>query len=94
MKNNIFAISMLMLLLPAGLRAGADGPKPLSVPAPAGATPSDAAPSRDPWEPVPLGTVRVGGEIGRRIQVTVYGNLLLLDADKDFLPPFRKRTAK
>ena len=38
--------------------------------------------------------MKVGGEIGRRIDVTVENNLLALDANKDFLPPFaeKKRT--
>ena len=37
------------------------------------------------------GDVRVGGEIGRRILVTITNNLLVLNVDKDFLEPFRKR---
>ncbi|HUT24067.1 MAG TPA: beta-L-arabinofuranosidase domain-containing protein [Sumerlaeia bacterium] len=35
--------------------------------------------------------VKVGGEIGRRIEITVQNNLLVLDVDKDFLEPFRRR---
>jgi len=35
--------------------------------------------------------VKVGGEIGRRIDATIHNNLLVLDAEKDFLDPFRKR---
>ena len=38
--------------------------------------------------------VQAGGEIGRRIGVTVENNLLALDADGDFLAPFEKRTAR
>jgi DUF1680 family protein len=38
--------------------------------------------------------VKVGGEIGRRIDVTVNNNLLVLDADKDFLAPFQKKEKK
>jgi DUF1680 family protein len=45
----------------------------------------------DELTPLPLGRVKVGGEIGRRIDVTVENNLLALDADKDFLPPFREK---
>jgi DUF1680 family protein len=48
----------------------------------------------DVLTPVRLGQVKVGGEIGRRIDVTVQNNLLALDADKDFLPPFREKTGK
>ena len=43
---------------------------------------------------VDLRDVKVGGEIGRRIGVTVDNNLLVLDADSDFLDPFRKRDRK
>lgn len=41
------------------------------------------------------GGVKVGGEIGRRINVTVENNLLVLDVKRDFLQPFvdRKSTA-
>ena len=38
--------------------------------------------------------VKVGGEIGRRIDVTVQNNLLKLKLDEDFLKPFRERKAK
>lgn len=43
----------------------------------------------DAFQSLDLGTVKVGGEIGRRISVTVENNLLALDADKDFLAPFQ-----
>ncbi|MFH1744116.1 MAG: hypothetical protein ABIH23_34365, partial [bacterium] len=36
--------------------------------------------------------VKVGGEIGRRINVTVENNLLVMDVDNDFLLPFKERT--
>lgn len=32
--------------------------------------------------------VKIGGELGRRIDLTVNGNLLKIDIDKDFLAPF------
>ena len=38
--------------------------------------------------------VKVGGEIGRRIDVTVQNNLLKLKLEEDFLKPFRERKAK
>jgi len=44
--------------------------------------------------PLSLREVQVGGEIGRRIAITVTNNLLVLDADRDFLPPFKSKTAK
>jgi alpha-galactosidase len=39
--------------------------------------------------PVDLRQVRLAGEIGRRIDLTVKGNLLKIDIEKDFLTPFR-----
>ena len=56
--------------------------------------PVDLAPAEDALSQLELSQVKVGGEIGRRINVTVKNNLLALDADKDFLPPFaeKKRT--
>jgi len=41
--------------------------------------------------PVDVRQVKVGGEIGRRIDVTCRNNLMVLDLDKDFLPPFQKK---
>ena len=40
-----------------------------------------------------LGQVKVGGEIGRRIDVTIHNNLLVLDAEKEFLAPLHAKTA-
>ncbi|MHB8897411.1 MAG: beta-L-arabinofuranosidase domain-containing protein [Thermoguttaceae bacterium] len=45
----------------------------------------------DRLTPIPPRNVEVGGEIGRRIRVTIDNNLLALDADKDFLPPFANK---
>ena len=44
--------------------------------------------------PIEARQVRVGGEIGRRISVTVHNNLMVLDLDKDFLAPFEQRQRK
>lgn len=44
--------------------------------------------------PLDLGEVQVGGEIGRRVAITINNNLLVLDAERDFLPPFRNKTAR
>jgi DUF1680 family protein len=38
--------------------------------------------------PLDIRDVKVGGEIGRRIDITVEKNLLMLNVDKDFLEPF------
>ena len=48
----------------------------------------------DVLRPLDVRQVLVGGEIGRRLAITVTNNLLKLDADKDFLAPFQKRNAK
>ncbi len=57
----------------------------------AAAMSSTAIPKGDVLAPVPLDKVRVGGEIGRRIDVTVNNNLLVINIDKDFLQPFREK---
>jgi len=44
--------------------------------------------------PLDLRAVKVGGEIGRRIDITITNNLLKLEVDRDFLPPFRVRDGK
>ncbi len=45
----------------------------------------------DVLSPVDVRQAKVGGEIGRRIDVTCRNNLMVLDLDKDFLPPFQKK---
>ncbi len=55
------------------------------------APPAPAAERMAALEP---GQVRVGGEIGRRIDITIHNNLLKLDVDKDFLKPFLTQNAK
>lgn len=40
---------------------------------------------------IDLAEVKAGGEIGRRIDITIDNNILVLDADKDFLKPFQER---
>ena len=42
----------------------------------------------DGLAPLDLRDVKVGGEIGRRIDITITNNLLVLDVDGDFLRPF------
>jgi DUF1680 family protein len=53
-----------------------------------------AAQPADHLTPLELNQVKVGGEIGRRINVTVKNHLLVLDADRDFLKPFKERNRK
>lgn len=52
-----------------------------------------AAFASDAMTPLELDQVKVGGEIGRRIDLTVRGNLLLVDVEKDFLGFFRTNSA-
>ena len=47
--------------------------------------------AEDGFTPLDLRKVRVQGEIGRRIDATVKNNLLVLNADEDFLKPFLER---
>lgn len=46
---------------------------------------------KDQLIPIDLANVKVGGEIGRRIDITIANNLLLLNIDKDFLASFQKK---
>ena len=48
-------------------------------------------PVKDLLIPVDITSVKVGGEIGRRIAVTISNNLLRLNIDKDFLASFQKK---
>ena len=41
-----------------------------------------------------LRQIRVGGELGQRIDATIHNNLMVLDADGEFLKPFQERTAR
>jgi DUF1680 family protein len=51
-------------------------------------------PAADAFQSLDLRQVKVAGEIGRRIDVTLSNNLLVLDADRDFLAPFQKKSQK
>ncbi|MEK7718122.1 MAG: beta-L-arabinofuranosidase domain-containing protein, partial [Bacteroidota bacterium] len=48
----------------------------------------------DVLRPLDLPEVNVGGEIGRRINITINNNLLALDIENDFLLPFRKKSLR
>lgn len=52
------------------------------------------AQQKDLLEPLDIRQVKVGGEIGRRIDITIQNNLLALDASKDFLAPFEAKRDK
>jgi uncharacterized protein len=46
---------------------------------------------KDELVPVELTNVKIGGEIGRRIDITISNNLFRLNIDEDFLASFRKK---
>ncbi|MEA1950943.1 MAG: glycoside hydrolase family 127 protein, partial [Planctomycetota bacterium] len=50
-----------------------------------------AARASDVFSPLKIDQVKVGGEIGRRIDMTVQNNLNKLDLEDDFIKPFRKK---
>lgn len=52
--------------------------------------PSGIAEAQD-WHAVDIRHVEVHGEIGRRIELTVNNNLLVLDVDEQFLKPIREK---
>lgn len=68
---------ILAMFTVGALCAYADGAKPVKS---------------DRLMPLHPRSVKVGGEIGRRVQVTINNNLLQINVDKDFLAPFRART--
>lgn len=45
----------------------------------------------DQFHSIDLKKIKIGGEIGRRIEITVYNNLLKIDVDKDFLYSFQHK---
>jgi hypothetical protein len=52
------------------------------------------APASDRLKPITLRQLKVGGEIGRRIDVTVADNLLAIGVDQEFLRPFREKKSR
>lgn len=48
----------------------------------------------DKWNHLPLGQVKIGGEIGRRIDLTLTNNLLKVDHDAVFLNAFSNKVSK
>ena len=47
--------------------------------------------ANDMMKPISTSKINVGGEIGRRIDITINNNLLAVDIDNDFLKPFRQK---
>ena len=55
-------------------------------------TPNSPTPKvRDALQPVTLDKSELSGEIGRRIDDLIYKNFMVIDLEKKFLDPFRKR---
>lgn len=48
-------------------------------------------PSAEAWQPLSLDAIRLGGVFRERIDRTVEGGILQIDADKTFLEPFVKK---
>ncbi len=46
---------------------------------------------KDMLAPIELSSIKIGGEIGRRIDITISNNLLHLNIDEDFLASFQKK---
>jgi uncharacterized protein len=65
----------------------------MAVLAAAGCAASLSAAPRDGEEfsPLDLRHVKVGGEIGRRIDNTIFHNFMVIDVDKDYLMPLRTK---
>jgi len=75
-------LSMVLILTAANVQAVAAGGQPA-------ASSGDLA--ADALTPIGLGEIKVAGEIGRRLDLTVNRNLLALDTEHLFLEPFRRR---
>ncbi len=54
----------------------------------------EKAPPADAYAPIDIRQIKVGGELGRRMDITVSNNLLKIDIDKDFLAPFAAKNAR
>ncbi len=46
-----------------------------------------------PFDPIDVRQIKVGGIIGRQIDMTIKNNLLVLDYEKDFLDPFKSKSS-
>lgn len=52
---------------------------------------TEAGAADQPMTPLAPGEVKLGGELGRRVQLTITGNLLKLDVQRDFLAPLQSK---
>lgn len=75
-------LSMTLVLTAAGAQAMASDEPPVAHNRDLAAT---------ALTPIGLGEIKIAGEIGRRLDITVHNNLLALDTENVFLVPFRQR---
>jgi hypothetical protein len=90
----VIAVLFTFVVLIASAEAQPPARGTPSVQSSTGGTPSSATVISDKLTPIPLGQIKVAGEMGRRIWVTMENSLLNLDVEKDFLKPFREKKTK
>ena len=59
-----------------------------------GAKGAEKMTTNDVYAPIDIRQIKIGGELGRRMDITVSNNLLKIDIDKDFLAAFVARNAR
>jgi uncharacterized protein len=75
-------LSMVLMLAAVNVQAAAVDERPVA---------HDGASTAAAMMPIDLGEIKIAGEIGRRIELTVNKNLLAIDTENVFLVPFRQR---
>ena len=80
--------AILAFLLSSAALVAADGAAKSCTPFPC---PAATAADRHNWQKVDLREIKVRGEIGRRVDLTIYGNLLKMEIEKQFLDHFREK---
>ncbi|MBN1342405.1 MAG: glycoside hydrolase family 127 protein [Phycisphaerae bacterium] len=75
-------LSIALMLTAANVQPEAVGEQPAA---------RNRALAGDAMTPIGLGEIKIAGEIGRRLDITVNNNLLALDTENVFLAPFRRR---
>jgi uncharacterized protein len=83
LRSLILATAWLMMT--AGIRTTFAEDRPLG---------QSNSPAKPAMTPINLRDIKIAGEIGRRLDITVNRNLLALDTEKAFLAPFRARNQK
>ncbi len=92
--NAITKTGSVAVLVALGLAAAGNGlcaEEPMKQPT-ASNTPNPAGNIADVFQPVDLRKVKVGGELGRRMEITIEGNLLKLNPDHHIKPFVDKNT--